>query len=311
MIVESLVAGRVQEAIDLTLASKNPYSTYKYVRRQIYTNNRNRRPDYLQRVRHFQHVHFSPQDPEWGLLNDLLEGSLHTQYRVETSRKPFLGKLDSELRSIRSLPEAFYDYEIPDCAKELGKEREREAREVKHMRPVNIGNLQMILSRAKSWRSWSHPWDWVACASILCGRRTQEILWSLEWERRSDYVIGVKGLLKQWKGAGDIPLLVPYEDFAELMGKIREHQYPTESTTHRLKPAFVRVFGEWFNHSERRNIYCEAAFRCREESGFYPTVSKVMWFDLALCHDTNVIHQGTNLTYQTLTFENGRGALGT
>lgn len=191
--MNELILANPQEAIRLTLERDNVYSYYKYCRREFIGDDRNRDPQYLYRVRHFQHVHFSPQDPEWDLLTKLMEGSLRDQYRVETSRKPYLARHDADLKAIHCLPDTFYEYIIPPQYQEIVREREREARELKHLRPVNVGNLQMILSRAKSWRDFKHPWEWVACASILCGRRTQEILWSLTWERRSDYVIYVTG----------------------------------------------------------------------------------------------------------------------
>jgi hypothetical protein len=125
----------------------------------------------------------------------------------------------------------------------------------------------------------------------------------MEYSAEGEYQIRVSGLCKQKIGAGVIPILTTSDKFVALMGKIREHQLPVDSSTHRLKPAFRRVFGQWYNHSERRNIYCEAAWRVRDESGFYPEISKIMWFDKALCHDDNVIHQASNLTYHKAQFE--------
>lgn len=293
-------------AIRLTIErdASNAYSFFRYCRRKALDDDSHRHPQYLQRVRHFQHVYFSPQDPEWQLLNDLMEGSLRFQYRVETSRKPYLPRQDKELKAIRCMPDVFYEYQIPEEYMEEAIERERESRERKHLRPVHIGDLQTILSIARNWRELTHPWELVACASILCGRRTQEITHTLTFEsyQGSNYLIAVDGILKQTKTSGIIPILCEYQDFAQLMAKIREHDLPIDSSTHRLKPAFHRVFGEWFSHTQRRNIYCEAAYRVREISGFHPHMPKLMWFDEALCHSSNVIHQATNLTYQTLVF---------
>lgn len=283
----------------------NAYSFHRYCRRRFVTDDANRDPQYLHRVRHFQHVHFSPQDPEWDLLTKLMEGSLRSQYRVETSRKSFFpGRpdLDAALRQIKCLPPAFYEYVLPDEIVERALDREQERREEAHCRAINIADIQTIVSRAKTWEGREHPWELLACASILCGRRTQEIIWAAEFTIVSKYVVHVKGLLKQAVGEGDIPLLVEAEEFLRLLAKIRENQLPIESTTHRLKPAFVRIFGEWFNHTQRRNIYCEAAFRLRQESGFYPEHPRLFWFDKALCHDRNVIHQAPSLIYQSLTF---------
>lgn len=293
-----------QKAIDLTITRDpdNAYSFYKYCRQRIFRDDANRHPQYLQRVRHFQHVHFSPQDPEWDLLNALMERPLRAQYRVETARKAYLPRHDQALKAIPCLPEPFYEYRVPLEIVEDAVDKMREKRELKHSRPVHIADIQTIISKAREWRSYSKPWDLVACASILCGRRTMEITREMEFEPAGEFKLYVKGLCKQNIGAGEIPILCSSQDFCELMGKIREHQLPVDSSTHRLKPAFRRVFGEWHNHSERRNIYCEAAWRMREESGFYPDMGKIMWFDRALCHDMNVVAQNGNLSYQAIQF---------
>ena len=294
-----------QKAIDLTIERdpENAYSFYKYCRQRIFREEANRNPEYLQRVRHFQHVHFSPQDPEWDLLNRLMEKPLRDQYRVETARKHYLPRHDQALKSIPCLPLPFYEYRMPTEVVEDAVDRLRERREIKHARPIHISNVQTIISKAREWRIRNHPWELVACASILCGRRTQEITTNMEYEPHSQYQLDVKGLCKQQIGAGIIPLLCDAEEFCELMEKIREYQLPIDSSTHRLKPAFLRVFGQWFNHSERRNIYCEAAWRMRDVSGFYPEMSKIMWFDKALCHDMNVVAQNGSLGYQSLHFD--------
>ena len=305
-----LTEGDAQKAISLTLTKgNNAYSFFRYCRRKIIGDDRNRDPFYLQRVRHFQHVHFSPQDPEWGQLQELMESSLQSQHRVETSRKPFFRNrpsLDAALRQITCLPAVMYEYRIPAEVSEEAKERENLRREALHCKPVNIGDIQTIVSKAKNWREYEHPWDLVACASIICGRRTQEIIWAADFEPVDRYVVHVSGLMKQRVGEGKVPLLIDTDEFMELLEKIRAVELPRDSTTHRLKPAFTRIFGEWFNHTQRRNIYCEACFRGREESGFHPEYPRIMWFDKALCHDSNVIHQASNLSYQTLTFDDER-----
>jgi hypothetical protein len=295
------------EAIRLTIERDrdNAYSFAKYCLSKIVGDDNNRRPDYLLRVRYFQHVHFSPQDPEWDQLQLLMEGSLRAQYRAETSRKPFFrGRpdLDADLRQIKCLPHAVYEYRIPEELVEEAKERERERREELHSNPVNISDIQTIISRALAWRERSDPWEWVACASVLCGRRTQEILHAADFTPVDRYIVQVSGLLKQGKGEGKIPVVGDTDDFMALMEKIRENNLPSYNHSNRFKPAFVRVFGGWYNHTQRRNIYCEATYRCRDISGFYPDAPRIIWFDRALCHDSNVIHQAPSLCYQTLTF---------
>lgn len=294
--------GDAPKAIRLTIERnpRNAYSFYKFVRQKLIGDDAHRHPAYLQRMRHFQHVHFSPQDPQWDRINTLMEGSLRDQYRMETSKKP----IHPGLPEIRCMFDAFYDYKMPDNITKDAIGKMRESREMKHVNPPNISNIQMILSRAREWRIFQqNPWNLVACASILCGRRTQEIVRDLEWEKESDYVIRVRGLCKQDDADGSIPILVRYEDFDALMKKIRETELPMASSTNRLKPAMMRLFGQWYPHGHRRNIYCEAAYRLRHESQYFPDVSKIMWFDKALCHSDNVIHQASNLTYQTLTFD--------
>lgn len=300
-----LQEGDAATAITLTLErNDNAYSFYKYCRQKALADDTHREPRYLQRVRHFQHLHYSPQDPEWDKLNTLMEGPLRTQYRVETSPDAYLTdpERDEALKEIRCMPDAFYEYRMPTWVIDEAQERQNFRREFKHSHVVTIANVQTLFSRAQNWREYSHPWELVACALLLCGRRIEEVTTTLHWEAESNFVIKIRGLVKQRNGDGVIPILIPYRDFTELMARIREHCLPTTSTTHRLKPAFLRVYGEWLNHTQRRNIYCELAYRLRYESGFFPELSRVMWFDKALCHDTNVIHQATNLTYQTLNF---------
>lgn len=291
-------------AISLTLERDNAYSFYKYCRQKAIACDANRHPKYLQRVREFQHVHYSPQDPEWELLNTLMESPLRTQYRVETSRKPYLpDQRDEALKQINCMPEIFYQYLMPEWVVERAIEQQSLQREMRHTNPPTISDLQTFLAKMQNWRELSHPWDLVSVALLVCGRRIEEVISTLQWEAESNYVIRVRGITKQARGEGSVPILLPYRDFDELMARIREHRLPNTSTTHRLKPAFQRVFGQWYPHGHRRNIYCELGYRLRHQSGFFPDISRVMWFDKALCHDTNVIHQATNLTYQTLNFK--------
>jgi hypothetical protein len=302
----------VNAALSITLSGRRNeqaiYGFWKYVRQRIIRDETNRNSNYLYRVRDFQHAHFSPQDPEWDLLQQLMEESLAFQYRVETGRQPFLRnhhQLDQTLRQIKCMPDIFYDYTLPDDIVQRAIISGREAIERKHMKAVTISDLQSILSKAREWETaCTTTWELVACALILSGRRVHEIISSLEWQHENEYLARVTGIAKQ--GTPDeevvIPILCPYEDFDRLMTKIRETELPTTSTTHRLKPAFMRYFGKWYNHSERRNIYGEAGFRMRQQSGFYPEASRIMWIDMALSHSTNVVSQATNLTYQSLQF---------
>lgn len=294
-----------EKAIQLTIDRdpENAYSFYCYCRQHIFRDERHRHPQYLQRVRAFRDT-YGPQDPEWGLLSKLMEGSLRTQYRVETTGRYLRDKAkDQVLKSIPCLFDEFYEYRMPLEIVEDAQRQKRARREIKHSRPVQISNLDFIVATARNWFTLKRPWDLVACASILCGRRTMEIVREMECTPKSEYQLEVKNLCKQEIGAGPIPVLCDADKFMLLLEKIREHQLPVDSSTHRLKPAFLRVFGRWFNHSERRNIYCEAAWRMRHESGFYPEMSRIMWFDKALCHDDNVIHQATNLTYHAAHIE--------
>jgi hypothetical protein len=296
-----------EKAVQLTIDRDphNAYSFYKYCRQRIFCDERYRHPEYLQRVDSFQQAHFRPENPEWGLLNALKTSPLRTQFRVETSRANYLPDraLNKLLQQIPCLFPEFYDYCMPLEVVEGAVDRMRLRREAKHARPVTISNIQSLVETARGWSLLKRPWDLVACASILSGRRTQEIVRDMVYIPHSDYQVEVSGLCKQRVGAGIIPVLCRSDQFVELMAKIREHHLPVDSSTHRLKPAFTRIFGQWFNHSERRNIYCEAAWRMRDVSGYHPDMSKIMWFDQALCHDVNVIHQATNLTYHAAQFE--------
>jgi hypothetical protein len=222
---------------------------------------------------------------------------------VETSRTPYLSCRNKELQSIRSMDDPYYEYDLPDEVAEEWSERERERRQLKHLRAVTITDLQDILSKARNWREYTNAWDWLACATVLTGRRAEEILTTLEWEPCANpNTAMVRGILKQGLVDAEypIPLLCPYQEFEDIIQQIRAAQLVYHGGT--MHRAVKRVFGRWLNHTERRNIYCEAAYRCRHESQFYPDASKVCWFDLALCHANNVAFTSSNLTYQALTF---------
>lgn len=315
ILTKLLLEQNAPKAVELTVArNESAYNYYKFVRQKILGNDEYRHPQYLQRLRHFQYLHFSPQDDEWAYLEDLYHSPLRYQYRVETSSKPYLPAtpdLDKALKQIRCVCEAFYDYKMPDRVVEAATERDREAREMKHLRAVTISDLQNILSKARMWQSQKeNPWELVACALFLCGRRVVEIVETLEWEEvpTSPYLAKVSGIAKQDMDDESfvIPLLCTFQEFDEMMTMIRAARLPLHCHTRRLKPAFMRHFGQWYNHSQRRNIYGEAGFRCRYESGFFPDMSKVMWIDKALCHTSNVVRQAGNLTYQSLVFTDER-----
>lgn len=295
------------KAINILLTrGSSTYSYYKYIRRKITHDNTYRNHQYLQRLRYLQESEFGPQDDEWHLLQDLYHSPLIYQYRVETSKKPYLPTPahDQALKKIRSVADPFYDFLLPDEIVGEAVAREQEAREFKHMRAVTISDIQSIISKARAWRDVKSHWELVACALILCGRRVVEVTETLSWEKHGEYTATVTGIAKQGTPDAEvvIPLLCRYEDFDELMVKIRVADLVTTSNTHRLRPAFSRHFGQWYNHSERRNIYGEAGFRMRAETDFFPQMSKVMWIDNALCHTSNVIQQASNLTYQSIVF---------
>lgn len=310
IILECLIKDNdAQKAVALTVGrdANKAYSLFKYVRQRIFRDDSHRNAQYLQRVRHFQHVHFSPQDDNWWLLDSLLHASLREQYRVETGHKPYLAAapdLDKALRQIRCLPDVVYDYVMPPEVVQRAKRMGEEARERKHLKALNVGDLQTLISKAREWPRYEHAWEWVACALLLSGRRTCEILECMEWERDGPYTARVTGLGKDNEDAV-IPLLVTYEEFDALMYRIREARLPIDGSTHRLKPAMKRVFGKWYDHGQRRNIYAEAAFHERNASGFYPEMSKIMWIEKALSHSLQWIKHAGNLTYQSLTFQHG------
>ena len=302
--------GDATKAISILLTrGDSAFSYHKYLRRKFTHDITYRHRQYLQRLRFLQESEFGPQNDEWHLLENLYHSPLIYQYRVETSKAAYLPTPahDKALKMIRSMADPFYDFVLPSEIVQEGVARQQEAREIKHMKAVTVSDLQTIISKARLWRSTIHPWEMVACALILCGRRVIEVISTLEWEKHGEYTATVTGIAKQ--GTPDkevvIPLLCRYEDFDELMLRIRAVDLATTSHSHRLRPAFIRRFGKWYNHSERRNIYGEAGYRMRTETGFFPDMSKVMWIDNALCHTSNVIQQASNLTYQSLVFTDG------
>lgn len=304
------------KAVALTIArnTDNAYSYSRFVKHKICANDEYRHPQYLQRLRHFREVHFSPQDPEWDLIQTLHDSPLKFQHRVEANLRPYLAahpELDKALKQIRSIADPFYDYNVPYHLIQANVKKQREARELKHAKATTISDLQTILTKARAWRDQERfldPWDLVPSALFLCGRRVIEVLETLKWAPHGEYTALVSGITKQDFHDPEIviPLLCPYKDFDELMTKIREARLPVKAHSNRLHPRFVRQFGRWYNHSERRNIYAEAGYRIRTETGFFPEMSKVMWIDKAIGHSSNVAVSSGNLTYQALVFTDER-----
>lgn len=149
------------------------------------------------------------------------------------------------------MPDIFYEYKIPQEMIDAALQEQQERTEMKNVKPATITEIQTILSRAKEWKFYKeNPWDLVACASILCGRTMEEIICEMEWERVSDTMIRVNNEI--------IPILIPYQDFDVLMKKIRETRL---LSTNGLKPSMIRLFGKWYPHGHRYDIYCKAVDR--------------------------------------------------
>lgn len=303
------------KAIALTLArgDETCYSYWESIRKRIIRDERFRADNFLFRLRQFKEEHFSPQDPQWALLEDLATKTLREQYAVERCRKPFLKcanpALEDQLKKIKCLNPLFYDYVLPREAHQRQKARRTEKLESRHVNSVQIelGEMQRILSVAKNWREYG-PVDRLVCALILSGRRVPEVLVTMRWEpdpeNRFRAVVWGMGKDQDAETRWTIPILCDYTEFDLLMQDVRSQLdgWFRESgamyqTIHR---ADVRVFGTKLNHSMKRAIYSELAFRERHVSQFMVNATKMRFVDAALAHECSVADL-TISTYQAYT----------
>ena len=314
-IITALKEGNLQKAIAITVArGDGAYGYWQNVRTKIRADEWFRSPLYLQQLRDFKERHFSPQDQQWERLEELAQASLQRQCFVQSSRQDYLKHpLNQELIKIAPLRPIVYDYVIPKEFWNVHIARKEAAKDRKHANATNIGDLQTIISKAREWRQYQDLPALLACALILTGRRICEIHGDMEFrlDPENSYRAIVKGLAKtldtdrEWT----IPLLMPYADIIALIGQIRmQDRLLRGSESQMIQRAEIRVFGRKLEHSMRRNIYAEAAFRERHVHQFMPSASQLLFADAVLCHEnTNSLAKHRLSGYAALTFDERDG----
>ena len=234
-------------------------------------------------------------------------------------------------KAITPVQAPFYDFKLPAEIGELRRKRVNENDEARQAHKIGekstyeisvidaIGIVEkareVILDNIGSITDWYNN---VAAIQILSGRRTYEVICSLFYTPASlPFQANVVGIAKKHQLKVDgyeqhtIPLLCPYSEFEKAMDRIRQYKPynpdtddATEITpmhSRSIATATKRLFGRRLNHTQKRNLYAEMAWRRRHIENLFligeQSCSKHTWFSRALCHDFNL---ETTSRYQIL-----------
>lgn len=313
LFIEQDPEGAVQLIIDA--GPNQAYARWGTIRKKIIHDEGFRQDHYLQQLRQFKEEHFSPQDPQWSLLEELALKPINEQYAVQRAKKPFLKcgnpGLETQLRKINVLQEPFYRFFLPPNYAREKKQRDVERMESKHANSevVSLSELQTIISIARNWREQDHRIQ-PTCLMILSGRRMCEVLGEMAYEPdpENNYRAIVWHLAKgvEWERRWTIPLLCPYSEFAELIQLVRTNFPDLKDKPGRssyVTRQETRVFGSNLGQTKRRSLYAEGTWRERSVNQFMTTATKMMFVDCVLCHEIPLALSG-NSTYQAVTFSN-------
>lgn len=249
---------------------------------------------------------------------DLFNASLRVQYRTLSSKKRYLHnfRLERRLKQLKPVDPILYEFQLSDDLSQAAQEQrtQRIVAQQHHDRhdpgfynktETQIQELLRIATEfiSKPITKTTDLWKMINALGFLCGRRNSEIYETLQWSPASHpYQTTVKGILKRegvTTGQEDeftIPLLCPYLDFDKAMTSIREFREANATSSVVQSPCMrqqcIRLFGENYTHTQKRNIYAEMAWRNRELNGFLTgsqSCAKRVWIQHALCHNFNRI----------------------
>lgn len=308
------------------------YSTWVRTRQLIVRNDGNKDPEYAKHISELVELVTDREDAE--KLLKLLDSPLRDQHRIQQQKLPFLKdkRVNRLLKAITPVLPSFYEFKLPRHIVEQRMKRVRENDEARQahqlgdkaayeisdndaIRMIDKAR-EVILDNIGSITDWYNN---VAAIQILSGRRTYEVICSLLYTPASQpFQANVVGIAKSNKLKVDgyeqhtIPLLCPYADFEKAMDRIRQYKSynpdtddATEITpmhSRSIATATKRLFGRRLNHTQKRNLYAEMAWRRRNTENMFLTgdqsCSKHTWFSRALCHDFNL---ETTTRYQVLT----------
>lgn len=303
------------------------------VRMLIYTDDRNRRPGYLEELEGLLAELDDPDDVI--TVCDLSEATLQVQYHAFASKKPVLRSAwaDEELKSISPLFEAFMDFCVPAKIARHRSDLRFDVDMAKHtaVRPnyilthVEADKIRKIAvavlhEETQAPQTMMEALRLLSALQIVSGRRNFEIVHSLvATSNGKPFQCHVSGLCKQTPvEETDIPLLVECDVFLRRLAQLREFQplsgiSSSRQLTHRgqqIKDAGKKLFGRAMSHTQKRNLYVELAWARRfEENQFLVEdghCSKMLFVKKALGHQ---IQQWTPTdAYQTMMIVPGNDA---
>lgn len=321
--LSSLVVNGEAERASSLLNARYPdddlkaYRMWGMVRGLVTGDDTNRDPSYLPRL-HALIDSLPETHPDRHLLQRLAGASLSVQHKtfVYPKRKPFQ---DEEVGKIffgmpPAIP-AVYAFTVPQARRENANIIKVEARTGRHLQlreseiiPETV--IDKTVEDAKAYvasrfRVVDHP-QFFALASalaLLSGRRTMEIMHSLQWKSNGkEYQASVSGLSKRgfmtWDQPTwvDIPLLISYHDFDVAMRYLRSAkdrkgrmigEYLSKKVTgYSSAKGYRMVFGDFkMTHTISRSLYLMVGFKRRfDENEFHPEMSELMWKHHALAH---------------------------
>ena len=155
--------------------------------------------------------------------------------------------------------------------------------------------------------------DLVVALQIVSGRRLHELLITLELQGcgPSEYSAVVKGICKKPRLEQDvaytIPLLCTYEKFRDCLDMARKFKPEVGAvkpyTVTLIGKSTKRLFGKGFDHTAKRNLYCEMTWAEKDKSNAMEIGSKKLWFVKALCHNPSKELKGVTDCYTSMNIE--------
>lgn len=256
-------------------------------------------------------VHATKEDRQ--RLMDLADAPLRVQYRTCLMKKRYLHdfRLDRQLKHLKPVKPIIYEFQISDDLATMAQEqRQRRIEDAQHHNRHSEDfynkseeEAEMFVVRALDTiktpiNKQSDLYRTIAALGLLCGRRNMEIAETLVWQPASHpYQAVVAGISKRegvYTGLEDeftIPLLCSYTEFADAMTRVREFLANSNKKFNQssIYIQSVKVFGEKLNHTQKRNLYSELAWRKRDTQNQFlvgnQACSKAVWIQQALCHN--------------------------
>lgn len=325
--IQYILANQSPKAIQYLLSQYNLYDDddavlcYKLwckIRSEFHRNDDHLHPQYNDHLRSYlADPSLLPDDRR--KIQNLLEASLATKYKVYKMTRPYLSNVyyDTLLKSVHPAISSIYEFELPATFKNrawrLSKQQDEDRIENGEVRLCSREEAQAIfqkttclLDRLQSTpvNSSAECIERIVCLQIVCGRRFQEIVKSATFLSHPQYPFQclVQGLLKSASVEPqrfEIPILVPFPLLYRHLQIIRRYSNDHVLPDNYVKKCSLALFGVPLVHGSLRNLYLELAYHDRQRSRFYPCAPRV-YFDMkALCHQERVT---STMSYQRLAF---------